>query len=357
MIPIPPYVTRELIHERLPVIFPEGTPNRNYCIREMAASTIFTMLYVGAVQGRDVYIGPVHVYRMTREQAAQADEDDRIAYSLNAVKKGFQPKGSRWYADNTREPIRDETLREGLVPTGAIITLSNLPTTSSKPRYALQKEFSDLFNPDVTESDFFAAVKHWQERNLSASARTRISLAGRSSRASTGRVLVTFPNGEARNLSAGPSSDISKAVVEVFAPAFLLEPSVLWLSTSDAKVAYLDDAIASTIGLNIKADKDLPDIILVDLGKREPLIIFVEVVATDGAVTDRRQTAIFELTDAAGFKRDQITFVTAYHDRQSAGFKKTMSAIAWDSFAWFLSEPDKLIHFKDGVAKIAEILG
>ena len=64
---LPPYNTRELILERLPEIFPIGTPNRSYCIRELAASTIFTMLYIGAVDGADVYLGPVHVYRMTHE--------------------------------------------------------------------------------------------------------------------------------------------------------------------------------------------------------------------------------------------------------------------------------------------------
>lgn len=48
MEPLPPYVSRELVSERLPLIFPEGTPNRNYCVREMAASTVFAMLYTKA---------------------------------------------------------------------------------------------------------------------------------------------------------------------------------------------------------------------------------------------------------------------------------------------------------------------
>lgn len=356
MIRLPVYVTRELIYERLPLIFPEGTPNRNYCTREMAASTIFTMLYIGAIDGNEVYIGPVHVYRMTSEQAALIDDDSRSVYGIAAVKKGFHPIGNRWYADNTREPIRDETLREGLIQVGAVITLSNLPTTSSKPRYALQKEFALLFDPALVEEELNNAIKHWQDRNLSASARTRIALADRSSKANGNRVLVTFPNGEARNLSAGPSSDISKAVIEVFAPSFLINPAILWLSTSDAKVSYMDDALANGIGLKIKPDRDLPDIILADLGTPNPLLVFVEVVATDGAITDRRKAAIYELTHKAGFKSEQIVFVTAYSDRQAPGFKKTITGLAWDSFVWFLSEPDKIVLFKDGAIKIIDML-
>jgi hypothetical protein len=39
------------IERWLPHIFPEGTAHRNYVIRQMAAKTIFVMLYTGAVEG------------------------------------------------------------------------------------------------------------------------------------------------------------------------------------------------------------------------------------------------------------------------------------------------------------------
>ncbi|RZK19792.1 MAG: restriction endonuclease [Flavobacterium sp.] len=353
---LPIYATRELIHERLPLIFPEGTPNRNYCIREMAASTIFTMLYIGAIAGNQTYIGPIHVYRMTDEQASLTTDEDRHAYSTNVQKKSFTVSGNRWYADNTREPIRDETLREGLSQVGAVISLTNLPTTSSKPRYTLQKSFAMLFNPQLTDSNLLEEISKWQTANLSSGAMARIALAGRVSNNSEGRVLVTFPNGEARNITAGPSSEISKAVIEVFSQSFLHNPAVLWLSTSDAKVQYTDDGLASKMGLKIRADQNLPDIILADLGPSDPLLLFVEVVATDGAITDRRKEAIYQLTDDAGYKREQIAFLTAYQDRQKPGFKKTISGLAWNSFVWFMSEPDKIVYFKDGIEKIDNLL-
>jgi hypothetical protein len=62
---LPKYSTWELVAERLPAIFPVGTAQRNYCIRELSAKTIFTMLYIGAIEGTDVFLGPIHVYRMT----------------------------------------------------------------------------------------------------------------------------------------------------------------------------------------------------------------------------------------------------------------------------------------------------
>ena len=53
------------IHERLRTIFPEGTAHRNFLIREMAAKTVFTMLYVGAVHGTECWMRPDQVTRMT----------------------------------------------------------------------------------------------------------------------------------------------------------------------------------------------------------------------------------------------------------------------------------------------------
>jgi hypothetical protein len=65
------------------------------------------------------------------------------------LKKNFQVPGTRWYADNTREPIRDETLRDGLVAVGAVVRREDLPTTSGAPRYALKLDFAALFDPII----------------------------------------------------------------------------------------------------------------------------------------------------------------------------------------------------------------
>jgi len=343
MRPLPPYVSRETVAERLPAIFPEGTPNRTYCVRELAASTVFTALYIGAVDGLDRYLGPVHVYRMTKEQAARSDELDRQRYASSVLKKGYHVEGVRWYADNTREPIRDETLRDGLVMIGAVVRREDLPTTSGLPRYALKPDFSALFDPALTGVNLEAAIGRFQRTHLSKSALTRVTIMRAGAAAGAGGVLVTFPSGETRQLAPGPSTAIAQAVVEVFARRFLEQPAVLWLSESGNKVVVRDDRIAAAIGLKIEADKNLPDLILADLRPAEPLIIFVEIVATDGAITPRRRNAILELTDAAGFDRKQIALLTAYQDRASAGFKKTVAQLAWGSFVWFASEPGHLI--------------
>lgn len=347
---LPPYVTRDLVAERLPLIFPEGTPNRTYCVRELAASAVFTMLYIGAVEGADRYLGPVHVYRMTAEQAMLSADSDRLGYARTVLAKKYEAQGTRWYADNTREPIRDETLREGLVAIGAVLARDDMPTTSGRPRYALKTDFAALFDPGLDSAALETAIGQFQAQHLSKSALARVLIMRAGAAASTSGVLVTFPNGETRQLAPGPSSIITQAVIEVFATTFLETPAVLWLSESGNKVVARDDKLAGAIGLRIEADRNLPDLILVDLGPDDPLIVFIEVVATDGAVTARRQDALFALTDEAGFSREQVAFVTAYQDRESVGFKKTVSGLAWGSFAWFVSEPHHIVILRDGAA-------
>jgi hypothetical protein len=264
---LPPYATRDQVAERLPLIFPEGTPNRGYCIRELAASTIFAALYIGAVEGLGRYLGPVHVYRMTAEQASKSDNADREKYAKGVLKKSYRVKGRRWYADNTREPIRDETLREGLVAVGAVLRREDLPTTSASPRYALKAEFAALFEPALEGTKLENAIGRFQAQHLSKSALARISIIRAGAAKSTAGVLVTFPNGETRRLAPGPSSIISKAVIEDFSKRFLEHPAILWLSESGNKIIARDDLVASAIGLKIEPDKNLPDLILADLGR------------------------------------------------------------------------------------------
>ena len=311
----------------------------------MAARTVFVMLYVGAIEGTGRWTGPKHVVRTGDGQAADSSDTARSAYAGGVEKPGSVPPPDRWYQDNTREPIRDETLRDGLVRAGAVVVRPGLATTSSRPRYALQPAFAGLFDPALDGEVLATAIAAWQDHHLSAGSLARVRLRGRSSAAAGSQVLVTLPNGETRQMEAGPSSIITRAVIEVFAKRFLGDPAVLWISESGNKVVQRDDVLASELGLRIESDRVLPDMILVDLAPAKPLIVFVEAVATDGPVTAGRRDALLELLTAGGFKAEQAAFVTAFEDRDTAAFRKAVPDLAWGSFAWCLSEPDHVIAF------------
>ena len=317
--------------------------------REIAAKTVFVMLYIGAVEGTECWLRPDQVTRMTDAQAGLAEDQDREAWVVESMRPATGYIEGRWYAANTREPIRDETLREGLVRMGAVKEREGLPTTSPRPRYALAEEFARLFDSGLTGEALQAGIEEWQRVNLSTGAPARVAIMRRGAVAREGRVLVTFPSGETRQMEPGQSSSvISRAVVEEFAQRFLEQPSVIWLSESRNQVVARDDRLAQDIGLTIQPDRNLPDLILVTLGPAEPLLVFVEVVATAGPVSEARQAALMAIATEAGFSENQVAFLTAYADRDDAAFKASVSELAWRSFAWFMSEPDHIVVLHGG---------
>lgn len=339
---LPPLPSLETIAKRLPIVFPEGTPRRKFLVRDMAARTMFAMFYTGAVEGYDRWLRPNQVTRMTDQQTTATSDSERLEWTRSSLKASTANIPGRWYADNTREPIRDETLRCA-IELGAVIERPELPTTSGLPRYALACDFADLFL--ASEGHFRKQVSVWQRRHLTAGALGRSRLLRRGAVPRPDAVEVTFPNREVRQMAPGPSSLISKAVIEEFSPRFLAQPAVVLLSESRNKVVARDDELARAIGLEISADRVLPDIILVDLAPDTPLLVFVEAVASEGPISESRRAALLKLATDAGYHRHDVAFVTAFMDRGSGAFRKVCSELAWGSFAWFATEPDLIVGY------------
>ncbi len=344
---LPPLPSVEEIRERLRVVFPPGTPERAKCTGLPAARTIFVMLYVGAVEGGE-WLAPKFVYRMGSTQAAMTSDAERLAY-LTAVKKpGAAEPPDRWYKENTRELIRDEALKRGLVPVGAVLVNPYVPTTSSRGRYVLREDLAALFDPTLSPERFAAAAEAWRGKHLTPSALATVKVLQVAAAGATARVPVTLPSGEARVMAPGLSSIITKAVVEVFAPIFLANPAVVWISESRKHVVERDDKLLRLLGIDINPERLLPDVILADAEGDLLLFLFAEVVATDGPIDEARRADLLKLITDAGFRPDQAAFLTAFQSRNHAAFKKTVGSLAWGSFAWSFSEPEHLIVF-DGV--------
>lgn len=357
-LPLPPLPTMATIYARLPLVFPAGMSERTALVRDIAAKTIFVMFYVGAVEGLHRWVRPNQVTRMSDKQTALASDQAREEWIVFSMSKENNIPG-RWFADNTREPIRDETIKDGFVRVGAIVERPGLPITSSKPRYALDADFAALFLCD--DAAFAALTDQWQKKHLTKGALSRLHLLRRNVAGGNPNVVeVIFPNGTKRDMSPGPSSEITKAVVEDFAKRYLDTPGVIWISESREKVITSDNELAKEVGLSIEAASILPDIILVDLGPDEPILVFVEVVATDGPMKEGRKQALIALMKKGGHDPKHAAFVTAFSDRGEAAYRKASSEIAWDSFVWFASEPDKIVihremsHF---TGRLADLLG
>ena len=197
----PRYVPLQRITKRLPQIFPDGLSQHRYLIREMSAKTIFVMFYIGAVEESDQWLRPNQVTRMTDAQAKQKTKAARKRWSSESLQPNTENIPGRWYADNTREPIRDETLRFGLVEVGAVFEREGLATTSPQPRYALRKTFARVFT--VSRQQFPSEARKWQEQNLTRGALARLALVrqGVAGKASKDEIAVKCPNGAVRRIA------------------------------------------------------------------------------------------------------------------------------------------------------------
>lgn len=342
----PPLLPVGEIRERLLAIFPDGIPNRQHIIKPNTARVVFCSLYIGAIEGTDRWFAPRHLYRMTDALSVISDPATRLGFYKSVPKSS----GDSWYADNSREGARDEGVRQGLIPLNAMVKLQGVNTTSSKGRYALHPDFAALFDPALTGAGLDAAVASWQGTYLTGAARARAALAGTMDDEG---ITVIHPQGGSTVLPPGESPLITKAVVEEFARRFLAKPAVVWISDSAVK-KFSDDKLNHVLRIKLDIASLLPDVVLVDLAKPGLKLVFVEVVSTDGPMTEQRKAGILELLAASpmGYKPEDAVFVTAYRDRGAKPVPKAIRELAWGSFAWFMSEPGNLLQFHNGPPRL-----
>lgn len=340
---------------RLSEIYTREIDVNGYITRDIGARTIFVMLYSFCFDGEN-WIRPATITCMTDKQSKMLGKKDRLRW-LTCIQSKKAPRNipGRWYMPNTRESIRDESIRE-LKRLNAIIEREELPKTSSRPRYTLKHSFAELFNPSLTGEFLKEAIKKWQKENLTAGALARLELAKRMVTEGSSGILIQLPSGETRKFSSGPSSDLTKAVVEEFSKKFLKKPAALMISESGQKIVLRDHQLCSAIRFEIDVSSTLPDVILADLDCVTPLIVFVECVATDGPISDRRKEELNHLIDLADYNRNDCVFVTAFKDRTDPASRKLIHTVAWGTFIWYATEPNNIIYLYNGVVSKGEYL-
>lgn len=337
-----PLPTLEEIQRRLEAIFPPEFPNRAILVGLMASRVIFVFLYGGFIEGTERYLRPSNVYFFTHPQAEKRSIDERASWLSKAYKPGHRPKGKRWYADNSREPIRDNLMRNRLLPLGIVHKLPGYPITSSAPINYLSADFASLFDPSLEGQALAKAITAWREKHLSKTTLSRMALKAQGVSQKKGDVFIEMPDGTRTRISAGPSALITKGLIEDFARIHLMSPTVLWLSASDKKAYPQYVEISASVGLKFELSAELPDLILADLTD-QARFYFCEAVASEGPVTDERREALLAIVRDSDLPEEAVCFLTAFEDREAREFRKVFSEIAVGSFIWFRSEPNLLV--------------
>ncbi len=239
-----PLLPRAECFTRLGMIFPRAAFDTALS-SPLAGAAVAAMLYVGAVVDDEASFGPGAVMAAPRtvlwmcDQAfAHGDPDDRVAWreavnrrkrrGLNLLLAEWSISHTPWYADTSREGLRDETW-PGWAGFGAARPNPSVNTTSSEPRWALTSSFADLFDPDLDGEELVAAIEAWHSTHLDPGDKIRIHIAQLRERRGHS-VPVALPDGQVRELAPGTASMILKGLLEQWMPARLRTPVVLTLT-------------------------------------------------------------------------------------------------------------------------------
>ncbi|MFJ4861421.1 BsuBI/PstI family type II restriction endonuclease [Streptomyces sp. NPDC088748] len=351
---LPPLLeSREAYLERLGLILPQSITGVTATANPAASATVFVAMYVGAIGGQRP-IRPSTVTWMSDAVAGRREEAQRRAYYTAAMRGekyvtelclGAEIKrGKIWYANNSREPVRDESI-DALIKHGAIQVRTEIATTSPRPRYTLEPGFAALLAPSLSGSELEDAITEWRSTHLTPTGRRRASLL-RDPALSSDSIEVQLPGAGTRTLHPGASSWILKGVVEKFA-ASLVEPNVLFISQPGEKVNLLDGKALKDMGLEVDQATLLPDCLMADLAPSRDEFWFIEVVASDGPVTEERRQALIDWATAHGLEAEKCRFLTAFESRTASEAKKSLPVLAHGSYAWFANEPDGLLSWDE----------
>jgi hypothetical protein len=338
---------------RLELVFPP-TAFDSAGSNPLAARAVAAMLYVDAIvetttdlDTHDIWARPTTCLWLSEQVYEDRDgEDDRDAWRqaalgssgkdrLRELQSEWEIPFDPWYADNTREPLRDETFSLW-GQHNALIERPGLPTTSSKPRWALAAHFADLFDPSL--EDVEEACEQWRDDHMNPSARIKADVARRRAQ-HTHQVEVELPNGTTRQLAPGDTSLIIKGLVEEWSPSRLADPVVLAISEPGEKLPPADRDQLTTLGVALDVSNLLPDVLIADVGANPPEFWIIEVVATDGPIDEHRRGLLLEWASEQNIDPDHCRLLTAFLSRNHAAAKRRLKDLAVGTHAWYLDEP------------------
>jgi BsuBI/PstI restriction endonuclease domain/BsuBI/PstI restriction endonuclease HTH domain len=336
---------------RLAMVFPREAFDPALANR-LAATAVAAMLYVDAVaeEGEDAesvrWVRPSTCLWLSEEAYRRVDEDSREAYYRAALrsKEAVEKLHRSWgfahhapYKDNTREPLRDETL-SGWLGYGVVRARPGVAATSPRPRWALESHFADLFDPQLEGKRLADAIECWREVHLSPAARLRAQIA-RQREDRFHAVEVELPTGERRELEPGPASLIIKGIVEVWAPMRLADPVVVTISEPGKKIYTADGERLAGLGIEIDQTALLPDAVLADLGGGTTTFWIVEAVASDGPITEDRKRSLEAWALEQRIPVETCRFLSAFISRNDQAARRRLKDLAAGTFAWYADEP------------------
>ena len=268
---------------------------------------------------------------LTKDRAWADAQDPKLG--IRAILDFARNKYKRLYAENTRETIRDESIKP-LVSAGVV--MHNPDDTSravNSPKNCYQVEPAAL-------ALFRTFGKRSWRGTLTGYLSGRQTLADKYARhRDMARIPVRIKDGETITLSAGEHSELIRAILEEFSPRFVPNGELIYVGDTGSKWGYFDRDLLKSLGIDVGQHGKMPDVVI--YFREKNWLILAEAVTSSGPVDGRRHAELSELfrDSAAG-----LVYVTAFPSRGEV-MRKYLSVIAWETEVWSADAPTHLIHF------------
>lgn len=235
------------------------------------------------------------------------------------------------YAPNTRETVRRQSIHQ-FVEAGLAWHNPDDPArsvNSAKNCYQISDEALALLRTFGSPS--------W-ESQLAAHLALRPTLIERYRRErKMSLVPVALPGG-ALELTAGPHSELIKAILEEFVPHFARDARVVYVGDTGKKFAFFDQPLLASLGVALDAHGKMPDVVLYD--SRHDWLLLIEAVTSHGPIDGKRRDELARLFAQATAAH---VYVTAFPNRAEMG--RHLNVLAWETEIWVADSPSHLIHF------------
>ena len=139
-------------------------------------------------------------------------------------------------------------------------------------------------------------------------------------------------------LSAGDHSLLIKAIVEDFAPRFIIGGRLVYVGDTGNKHGYFDVDLLAELGVVLDNHGKLPDVVIYSAERN--WLFLIESVTSHGPVDAKRHTELELLFSSCTAGR---VYVSAFPNRRI--FMKYLEAIAWETEVWIAEAPTHMVHF------------
>ena len=255
---------------------------------------------------------------------------DEIIKYINANfpnKAGLDKSG---YQPNTRESIRDETIKP-FADAGLVEIKFGLAKNDRNNAHRLTAQFAALVRTYGSDKwkDALAGYLETHQRYTEALEQAK--------KADTG-YSVEY-QGIKLQLDRSEHNKLQIQILDFFAPRFTHNGKLLYIGDTSNKNLYQDEDTMRELGISIPSEsRTYPDIIIFDHVDRR--IVFVEAYSSTGEFT---LTRVKEISNSCRCSNDiEVAFVTAFSTTKR--MKSKLDSIAWDTDIWIAEHPTHLIH-------------